>query len=182
MRALRDGISPPEQARLSARVRDRVLALEEVRSAGTVLVFYAFGSEVRTEGIIGAVVGRGGRVLLPVVEGHRLRAAPYRPGDPLRPGSSGISEPPGPDGIPAQEVDVVIAPGLAFDREGNRLGYGRGYFDRFLATVRPDAARIGVGFHVQLVDRVPHGPADQPLSLVVTDVETVVCRPAPGAS
>jgi 5-formyltetrahydrofolate cyclo-ligase len=71
----------------------------------------------------------------------------------------------------------VLAPGLAFDRRGNRLGYGGGYFDGFLARCPPDAARVGIGFHVQVVDAVPHGDADQPLDLLVTELETIACPP-----
>jgi 5-formyltetrahydrofolate cyclo-ligase len=64
---------------------------------------------------------------------------------------------------------VVIVPGLAFDRSGHRVGYGRGFYDRFLATLRPDALTVGICFSVQLVDEVPHGQGDRPVDLVMTE-------------
>jgi 5-formyltetrahydrofolate cyclo-ligase len=174
MRSLRDAVPAAERARLSLRVADRLLELDPIRSGRSVLLFYAFGSEVETSGIIRALSGQGSTVLLPAVDGDRLRASPYRPGDGLIEGTYGIPEPPGNMEVPAGAIDVVVAPGLAFDREGNRLGYGGGFFDRLLSEVQPDAPRIGIGFHFQLVDRVPHGPDDQPLTMVVTDSETIV--------
>jgi 5-formyltetrahydrofolate cyclo-ligase len=75
------------------------------------------------------------------------------------------------------EVDVVITPGLAFDRSGRRLGYGGGHYDRYLARLGPEAVRIGIGFSVQLVDEVPAHAGDQRLNLVVTDLGVIECRP-----
>jgi 5-formyltetrahydrofolate cyclo-ligase len=81
--------------------------------------------------------------------------------------------------VPPEEIDVVVAPGLAFDREGNRLGYGGGHYDRFLDRLG-DAARVVIGFHAQLVGSVPSGPNDRRVDLIVTDHETVICSSPPG--
>jgi 5-formyltetrahydrofolate cyclo-ligase len=67
----------------------------------------------------------------------------------------------------------VVAPGLAFDRAGRRLGYGGGYFDGFLPRLRPDCPVVGVCFAEQLVDAVPAGPRDRGVDVVVTDREVV---------
>jgi 5-formyltetrahydrofolate cyclo-ligase len=66
-------------------------------------------------------------------------------------------------------VDLVITPGLAFDRRGHRLGYGGGHYDRYFARLQRSALRVGVGFSIQLVDELPTEPSDRPVDLVVTD-------------
>jgi len=74
-------------------------------------------------------------------------------------------------------VDVVVTPGLAFDREGNRLGYGGGYYDRYLQRMGRAAARVGIAFSLQIVDRVPAEPGDQRVDVIVTDQEVLDLRP-----
>ena len=88
--------------------------------------------------------------------------------------------------MPLAEIDLVLVPGLAFDREGYRLGYGGGHYDRFLTDLERGTTAIGVCYAAQLLDRIPHGPSDQRVHLVVTDRETVVAqtqgeRSEPGA-
>ncbi len=175
MREVRAGIAPEERVRLSAEVERRLLGLPEVGGAEGILVFYAFGTEILTSGLIRSLADQGHRVFLPVLDGAAMHAAAYRPGDPLAPTSYGAREPARRSLVPPRDVDLVVAPGLAFDRAGYRLGYGGGYYDRFLAGARPDAGRVGIGFHQQLVDAVPHGPGDVPLTVVVTDREVVAC-------
>ena len=75
-------------------------------------------------------------------------------------------------------IDVVVVPGLAFDRAGFRVGYGGGNYDRFLPRLRPDAVRVGFAFGLQLLPagKVPRGPNDEPVHHVVTERELVDCR------
>ena len=77
--------------------------------------------------------------------------------------------------IPPEEIDVVLVPGVAFDRQGGRLGFGGGYYDRFLPTTR--ALRVGIAHGVCLAERLPCGPMDQPVDWVVTPAELVHCAP-----
>jgi 5-formyltetrahydrofolate cyclo-ligase len=173
MRAVRDGLPPEERARASEEIRARVLALPEVEVARAVLLFHSFGSEVDTSGIAQDLAGLGRALFVPVIDGSVLRPAGYVPGDPVVPSAMGVPEPAEHVLGEPRDVDLVIAPGLAFDRRGHRLGYGRGYFDRFLRALSPAAGRVGIGFHVQLVDRVPYGPGDARLSVVITDREVM---------
>jgi 5-formyltetrahydrofolate cyclo-ligase len=184
MRAARAGIPPEERLRLAHRIRDRLFALSELERAGTVLVFYSFGSEVPTAGIIQRLLDQGRRVLLPFLREREMAAAELRPGDSLVGTAYGPKEPSRRVPVDPAEVEAAVAPGLAFDRQGHRLGYGGGHYDRFLRQIDPGAVRVGIGFHLQLVPEVPHGPDDQSLDYVVTELETVACRrgggPAPG--
>ena len=81
----------------------------------------------------------------------------------------GIREPADADIVLPAEVSVWIVPGLAFTRDGKRLGYGGGWYDRLLASAPKDAAKIGVAYSVQVVDGLPSEPHDVPLSDVVDD-------------
>jgi 5-formyltetrahydrofolate cyclo-ligase len=178
MRALRAALPPEERLRLAVAVEERVFALPEMGPARTVLLFYSFGSEVETSEMAKRIHQEEKRLLLPFLEAERMEAAEVLPEDELVPSGYGPREPARRVPVDPSEVDVVIAPGLAFDREGYRLGYGGGHYDRYLSRIGPPALRIGIGFAAQLVDHVPREPADERLDLVVTDTVVVDCRSA----
>jgi 5-formyltetrahydrofolate cyclo-ligase len=179
MRSLRDSISPEERLRLGSVIQENVFQLEEMSRADTVLLFYSFGSEVPTAVMIQRFLDQGVRVLLPFLEGREMDAAELRPGDLLAATTYGPKEPTPRTPVDPGGVDVVIAPGLAFDAKGYRLGYGGGHYDRYLPRLRPESLRLGIAFHFQVVPSVPHGPDDQTLDLVVTERETIDCRGHP---
>ncbi len=158
---------------MAKRVEERLFSLTAVQNAATVMVFYSFGSEIPTEHIIRRLLDEGRRVLLPYMEELEMSAAELRPGDSLVPTTYGPKEPSHRVPVDPNEVDAVIAPGLAFDRSGYRLGYGGGNYDRFLARLGRGATRVGIAFHVQVLPSVPHGPGDEPVDFVVTDRETI---------
>lgn len=180
MRELRSAIPPEERDRLAGEIEERLFAQPPVRSATAVMLFSSFGSEVPMQGMIERAWDEGKNVLLPVLRGGSIRLAAARQGEMLFASSYGAMEPSDEHVVPAEEIDVVVAPGLAFDREGNRLGYGGGHYDRLLGGLRETAHTVGIGFHVQLVDAVPHGRSDRPLDAVVTDREVVICARSAG--
>jgi 5-formyltetrahydrofolate cyclo-ligase len=102
-----------------------------------------------------------------------MEAAEVRRGDPLHPTDYGPREPSRRVPVDPSEVDVVITPGLAFNRRGNRLGYGGGYYDRYLRRLHPTALRVGIGFSGQVLDDVPSGEEDEPVDMIVTDEEVI---------
>jgi 5-formyltetrahydrofolate cyclo-ligase len=176
MRLVRRSLSPDERVHLAGGVRERLLELDEVLEAGTVLLFYSFGSEVDTGLVAERLVAAGKRLLLPYLGPHGMEAAEVGPGEPLDPTTYGPKEPSRRVAVDPSMVDVVVAPGLAFDRRGYRVGYGGGHYDRYLARLGHGATRIGLAFSMQVVDRVPREPTDQPLDLVVTDTEVIDSR------
>lgn len=173
MSARRDELDPADRAERSRRIADRVLALPEVIEARTVMAFWSFGSEVETAGLLGRLRERGARVALPRVEDGEVVAVVHAAGGPVAPSRFGAMEPSGRDVLDPREIDLVIVPGVAFDRRGARVGYGGGFYDRFLARVRPDAPAIAVAFSEQVVDEVPEGPMDRRVDAVVTDAEVI---------
>lgn len=173
MRRVRASLPPEERRRRAARVESRLLELDAVGEARTVLLFYSFGTEVETGMLLRRLHDRGKRLLLPYLEGSGMEVAEVHPDEPLTPTGYGPPEPALRRPVDPAEVDLVIAPGLAFDRGGHRLGYGAGYYDRFLARLGPGAIRIGIGYAEQLVEELPVEPHDVRLDLVVTDAEVV---------
>ena len=177
MRALRDSVAPEVAAKWVREAEARLFSRAELATAASVLVFYSFGSEISTTGIIDRLLREGRTVALPYLEDGTMKGATLRSGDTLRPSSYGPKEPALLEEVDPRGIDVAISPGLAFDRRGHRLGYGGGHFDRYLARLRPEAVRIGNGYHLQLVEEVPHDHLDATLDLVITEEEVVECRP-----
>jgi len=140
------------------------------------MLFSSFGSEVDTAPIIERLDEERRRVVLPRTEGREMLSVTYRPGDAASVAPFGAMEPAGGAIVEPEEIDAVIVPGLAFDRAGYRVGYGGGFFDRFLAKARADALRIGICFALQVVDEVPRGATDLPVDVIVTDEGTLRCR------
>jgi 5-formyltetrahydrofolate cyclo-ligase len=174
--ALRDAIPPEERARLGARVIDRFLELPELDGAGTVMAFWSFGSEVPTQPLIEALHGGGKRVALPRIAAGDVWPVVFEPGDRVLETSFGAREPAGTLRLAPEDVDVVAVPAVAFDRTGRRVGYGGGFYDRFLARTRSDALRAGIGFGAQVVDEeLPAGAFDLRVDVVVTESETLRC-------
>jgi 5-formyltetrahydrofolate cyclo-ligase len=173
MRAMRSAMPIAERSARSAAAADRLLALDEVRAARTAFVFNSFGSEISTEGLIDALASRGVALALPRLKDGALEAVPYRPGDPLGRASYGALEPGDLPSVDPRDVDLVVAPGLAFDGYGYRLGYGGGYYDGFLRRPGVRAARIGFGFDAQIVERVPRDERDERLDAVVSELRVL---------
>jgi 5-formyltetrahydrofolate cyclo-ligase len=169
-RLARSQLSPHDRQQASAIVVARLAALPEVRRARRVLVTAAIGDEIDLSAFHAAVRATGGIIALPVTRGLDLVVVDHAHGGILVAGWGGVHEPTGPPA--AGPVDVVIAPALAVDRRGGRLGYGGGHFDRFLAGPACDAAVIGAVFACQLVDELPLQAHDVRLHVVVTEAGT----------
>ncbi|HLA63816.1 MAG TPA: 5-formyltetrahydrofolate cyclo-ligase [Rhodothermales bacterium] len=176
-RAERAALSPEDWEAASAAVIDRLLALPEVARARTLHVFWPLAArrEVDTRPLVAALAARGVRVALPVVasapgEPPHLEQRLYTGSEGLRPGLWGLEEPTGPLVAPSS-LDALIVPALAAARDGHRLGYGAGFYDRFLMGVR--ATIVCPVFASALVDRLPTGPYDRPVDVVVTEYEAL---------
>jgi 5-formyltetrahydrofolate cyclo-ligase len=172
----RDAIDPFDRAQRSARIESRLRSLPEVERARTVMAFWSFGSEVETGPLIRALHEAGTRVALPRIEGRDIAAIVYTPGDPVAPTGFGAMEPTAAEVVEPEEVDLVIVPGVAFERAGGRVGYGGGFYDRFLRRTRPEAVSIAIAFADQIVEAVPAGAADRLVDAVVTEDEVIRCR------
>lgn len=145
------------------------------RVDGVIALYAAKGSEVETRAIDAAARVRGLRVVYPrVVDGERVLAFHEVAIGELVVGTFGLDEPPpGAPVVALGEISAFVVPGVAFDRTGARLGWGRGYYDATLALA-PAALRIGLAFECQVVDAVDHETHDVRMNLIVTEVATHV--------
>lgn len=179
----RDRLPESDRAEKSLSIASRIVKLPEMTNARVCFVYMHFRSEVQTTAIINYLLAAEQTVVVPCTLPHTSQLAAVEITDPdkqLVPGYCGIPEP-----LPALVaagacdpglIDVAIVPGSVFDRFGGRLGYGGGYYDRFLATNAPHAVRIGVAFELQMVDRVPVEAHDQFMDFVVTEQNLYDCR------
>lgn len=165
-----------DRASRSQSVLANATALPEFGTARTILIYVDARSEVRTRTLIAESLADGRTIAVPWCrDGKRLGLFHLRALDELVPGRFGILEPEsGLRDHPSRTIgpaslDLALLPGVAFDRRGGRLGHGRGYFDRLLAELRPDAVRVGLAFECQLVEEVPMGPHDVRLDAIVTE-------------
>jgi 5-formyltetrahydrofolate cyclo-ligase len=183
MKEKRDGLSRQEMKERSQKVKENLFSLPEFRDARTVMFYASFGSEVRTDGMIKDAISMGKTVVLPVANvasgGHTMtpREVCNFPGD-VHPGAYGIMEPLAPKcrEVPVGKIALVIVPGTAFDAKGERVGYGKGYYDRFLAKV-PKATAIGLAYDFQVLPEacITREEHDAKVSMVVTDKRIVRC-------
>jgi 5-formyltetrahydrofolate cyclo-ligase len=168
--AARAGLSADQRAVAGRLIRDALLSLPEVQMAGTVAAYYSVGAEPDTRGLVYALWKRGTYVLLPLLRPDGdLDWASYEGPDSLVPRPRGLREPAEPPrgaGAVAR-ADVVLAPALAVDQAGHRLGRGGGSFDRALARVGPLIPVIALLYDDELVGRVPTEPHDVPVRSAV---------------
>lgn len=172
--AARDGMTDAARHSASRDIIARLLALPEVSSAGCVMTYMSFGVEVDTHGFFEALLADAKTILLPRIDREQKQLVVHAVArdEDLVPGVWGILEPR--DDLPVVsigEADVMLIPGLAFDRAGNRLGYGAGYYDRLLAGAGRKPWRIAAAFDCQIVEAVPAGPQDIPIHALITPTQ-----------
>jgi 5-formyltetrahydrofolate cyclo-ligase len=161
MRMVRDMVD--DHLMRSVQLWAKVAELDEYRQARSVMAFVGFNGEPDTDPLFARLGVEGKRLLLPRVEPSGIVAV-Y--GDsPMSVSRFGVTEPIGP-AVGLDEIDFVIVPGLAFTVAGDRLGYGQGYYDRFLPTVSAPSA--GVCFVDQLVDEMPLSAHDVRVDMVIS--------------
>jgi 5-formyltetrahydrofolate cyclo-ligase len=175
--AERNSLSAPERILKSSRIMYRLMALQEYRMARTVMFFVSHGSEVITDIMIGQALRDGKHAAVPRtdpancgISAHKVKSLEHD----LEPRTYGIREPkPGscPEVAPGK-IDLVLVPGVAFDAAGHRIGYGKGYYDKWLKKFAI-GKRVGICFDCQLIRSVPKTESDMPVAKIVTEKRVV---------
>jgi len=172
LRKVMAGVSPEELDTRSLRIAHRLFQTPEYVGSEIVMVFLSMETEVDTTPIVLRAWQDAKRVLAPKVSWNQRRMLPLEIRsltDDVVSSSMGIREPVSGIPFPVNMIDLVIVPGLGFDEYGNRLGRGRGFYDRFLAHPDFRGVACGVCLESQITPRLPVGPLDRDVDLVVTD-------------
>lgn len=176
LRAARSALSPRLSAAYSRAACQHLIQSQPFQTARHLAGFLAFDGECDPQLAMTSAVNRGCAVYVPILDDHGLQFAPWAPDRPVRKNRFGIDEPVyQPDErIDVPELDLVLAPLVAFDAQGHRLGMGGGYYDRtfaFLASSpRPDHPRlVGIAYDLQRIPAIQAQPWDVALDAVVTE-------------
>jgi len=175
--ALRDSLTPEARAARSAEIAARIAALPSFVAAARVSLTFAYLSEWDTRPLIEAALATGKSVALPrvvdaarMLELHLVRDI----GRSILPSARGIPEPlPELPRITPQDIDWVLVPGLAFDLQRRRLGYGGGYYDRLLRLFAPGTPYVSGAFDLQMVEQVPVAAHDCSVDAILTETRVV---------
>jgi 5-formyltetrahydrofolate cyclo-ligase len=182
MLASRNSTPVAELDALSSRIFSRLIEVPEIRAAQTVSTYLHTGSEVRTRKIVDWLLARGKRVIVPISDKLSMRLLFSELADPekeLAPGTYGIPEPklefrrP----VPLEQADVVLLPGVAWDKRGYRIGYGAGYYDRSINSLVTSVLKIGLAYEFQLVERIPTSRYDRRVDEIVTELRVIDTGP-----
>jgi 5-formyltetrahydrofolate cyclo-ligase len=183
----REQLSSELRAQFSAAIVRRIVQMPEYQAARVVLGYMNFGAEFESELWVRQALADGKQLLLPKVNRATNELDVYRVADlqhDLAPGLWNIREP-----LPdcctkadaLEEVDFILLPGVAFERDGARLGYGGGYYDKLLALLEKNCgvahslALVGGAYSMQLVEGIPQEATDRKVQWLVTENETINC-------
>ena len=168
----RTSLGEKERRRKSEIIQQKLMDLPEFQLAQTVMLFLNFREEVETTAIAEATLAGKKKLVLPRCVPHGI-IIPIEVRDliqDIEPGAYGIREPKLTLGVvDPTEIDLIIVPGSGFDLQGNRLGYGGGYYDRFFMLLNPLTPKIALGFECQVIPQVPVGKYDVLMTMLITE-------------
>ena len=171
---IRDQLKPQYIQKASDEVANHLLHHPRFKESETILIYMAFRNEVDLSQIVHEAWKQGKQILVPKTNKKDKKMEPYllTSWDELVIGNYGIFEPNVSDKypFPFANIELVLVPGLAYDRKGYRLGYGGGYYDRFFDQFAHLPYRIGVGFDFGQVEELPHEPHDYPVNEICTEM------------
>ncbi len=177
-RCVRKEISPDVRKEADERIADRLFSEPAYREARFIYCYASLEDEADTHRIIEEALRQGKRVALPRVRGkHRMEFCFIKSPADLRPGFLGIREP-GPwcPKAPAPHSEtMVLVPGVAFDRNGGRIGYGGGYYDAYLSG-HAQCIKAALAYSAQITAEVPAEPEDVNVDMIITEKELIVCH------
>lgn len=168
----RQALTTPYRQQASAKMAAAVQALEVYKAAQSIFLYASMSDEVQLYGLLEAALQAGKAVTLPRITGKRtMEAVRLSSLTDLVPGKYGIKtvSPARAETFPADQLDLIIVPGAAFDECGHRLGLGGGFYDIFMTVKAPQAYRLALAFDCQLVESVPVEPHDVAVDMLLTE-------------
>ena len=171
----RNSLSKQEIAEKSRQIESNLFNLEQYKKSKIIMFFVSFNSEVDTHNMIKEAL-KNKTVVIPKVVSNEIEPSVIIDFDSLLPsGKYGILEPIEAMKIAYKNIDLVLVPGIAFDSGGHRIGYGFGYYDKFLKKVSK-AVKIGLAFDFQIADKIPKESYDVPVDVIISEKRVVECR------
>mgnify|MGYP000306640418 CR=1 FL=1 len=166
------------RGKASEAIKKRIVGMGPVRDAVRIFCYVSRSPEVDTWGILAQLLDQGKEVYCPrMIAGDRLEAVRIDDIEDLRRSKFGIFEPlDNSDIAEAEALDLALVPALAFARDGMRLGYGKGYYDRFFSDGGEDIVKIGLCYSFQVLDSLPAAPYDIRMNIVVTESEILTIK------
>lgn len=177
----RKSLPEEEVATKSRSITEKLLSLPEYREAQMVMLYLDFRNEVATGELVKETLAAGKRVVVPITDTKNTALIPseviHYPDD-ITLGTWDIPEPKKAAVRPVEltDIDIVIVPGVAFDPQGNRLGYGGGFYDRFLLRTKPGTTFVALAFEMQIRDEVYPEAHDHPVHYVITENRVIKAR------
>ncbi len=166
-------IPPAVKKAKDKMIRENLLNTKFYNEAKTVMLYASFRDEIDTQPVIEDAIMKDKKVVLPRVNAEKKELELYSIDavGGLRPGYMNIPEPQAIASrrVAAEDIEFIVVPGLAFDSEGGRLGYGGGYYDRLLGTIPSKPTLIALSYEEQLVVSVPVTENDQKVDMIITD-------------
>lgn len=172
---------PAQVEALSARICENIIRSRLFESAHVLYAYYPLGNEADVRPVVLEAWQRGKRVAFPKVFGEEMRFFEVSGFEELSAGAFGVMEPPEEHPVDWRrgQSALVLTPGVAFDRGVNRMGFGKGYYDRHFSGLH-DCVLLGVAYDLQVVDRLPTEEFDVKLPRLVTEEKLFICNEIPG--
>lgn len=177
----REFLAKDEFKEKSKLIKENLFSLPEFKKSKNIMFYASFKNEVDTHEIIKELLAKKEKtIIVPYVlkKYPILQLSELKNFDWLEPKTFGILEPKELyiREFSIEKLDLVIVPGIVFDKKGYRVGYGHGYYDRFLKKIRKDTKKIGLAFDFQVVEDIPEGRYDVPVDVVVTEKRVLRCN------
>ena len=176
----RDRLSKKESNKKRIEIKNRLYSLPEFKKAKNILFYVSFNNEVDTHEIIKELLkNKEKNIIIPFVKKNNpiLQLSKLHDFNELEPRTFGILEPK--ENVirefNPEKLDLIIIPGLVFFKDGHRIGYGYGYYDRFLKALKKKPVKIGLAFDFQIAEKIPHEKHDVPMDMIITDKEVINC-------
>lgn len=179
---IRNNMSAADVETRSEIIIHKLMELDAFKRSGYIMSYVNFGNEVATKELIRCCLSKGVRVAVPIVRKTGEIGSIIVPSEifdiekELKPGVFGILEPdknfirP----VNVRMLDMIVVPGIGFDNKKNRIGFGAGYYDRFLTTIPESCLKVGLAFETQIIDEIPVESHDVPLDMVITE-KRLIC-------
>ena len=167
-----------DREKLDKIIIDKLINSDIYKNSKNIFIYLGFGSEIDTFNYIDIFMNDGKKIIIPYtdVKNKRMYAIEINNLDGLNKNKFGILEPIDVSNIfNKEDIELVIVPGVAFDRSGNRIGYGGGYYDKFFSEMKKDIQTIALAYDIQIIDKIHSEEHDKKVNNIITEKEFIKC-------